>query len=252
MIILQLYEHNNNMNLAIIGAGESSRLKAEGLKVSKHMIKVNGEHLIERIIRIGYSNGFDKVYCIINSHEPELKQYLSNTNFGIPINLIVKDTESSMHSLFELSSYLKEEPFCLATTDSVFLENEFSDFYNYCLSDLDADGVLAVTQFIEDEKPLCVKVDNENRITEFSDSANGYSYATGGIYYFTPTIFEQIQNALNSKTVRLRNFLRLLIHSGYKLKAFPFSKIVDVDHLSDIKTAEEFLSDHHIKNQEKN
>jgi NDP-sugar pyrophosphorylase family protein len=238
------------MNLAIIGAGESSRLKAEGLKASKHLIKVSGEYLIERIIRIGYSCGLKQVCCIINSHEPELKQYLSTTDFGIPVNLIIKDTESSMHSLFELSSYLNEEPFILATTDSVFLENEFSDFLNYCQSNKNADGVLAVTQFIDDEKPLCVKLDNKNKIIEFSDSKNGFNWATGGIYYFTPKIFEQIQNALNLETVRLRNFLRLLINSGYKLKAFPFSKIVDVDHLSDIKTAEKFLQDHYSNNPE--
>lgn len=239
------------MNLAIIGAGESSRLKAEGLKISKHLIKIQGEHLIDRIIRIGRQNGLKNVYCIINSHEPQLKNYLTTGNFGIPINLIVKDTESSMHSLFELSSYLTKEPFVLATTDSVFLENEFSDFFNYCLSTKGADGVLAVTQFIDDEKPLCVKLDSENKITNFSDSKNNFTWATGGIYYFTPKIFDLKQNAINSGTVRLRNFLRLLVSSGYKLKAFPFSKIVDVDHISDIKTAEEFLSVQNVKAKEK-
>lgn len=239
------------MNLAIIGAGESSRLKAEGLKVSKHLIKINGEYLIERIIRIGRENDLDKVFCIINSHEPELKEYLLTNNFGIPINLIVKDTDSSMHSLFELSSHLTAEPFVLATTDSVFLENEFSDFLKYCSVNDKSDGVLAVTQFIDDEKPLCVELDNENNITIFSDTKDGFSWATGGIYYFNPRIFELIQKALNSQTVRLRNFLRLLLNSDYKLKAFPFSKIVDVDHINDIKTAEDFLSTQYIKTKEK-
>jgi len=53
------------MDLAIIGAGESSRLKAEGLQVSKHMIKINGEHLIERIIRIGRDNGLKKCFVLL-------------------------------------------------------------------------------------------------------------------------------------------------------------------------------------------
>lgn len=232
------------MNLAIIGAGESSRLKEEGLSVPKHLVTINGEYLIDRIIRIGYENGFQKVYCIINTKEKELKQHLLEDNFKIPVKLIVKDTESSMHSLFALSPFLSSEPFCLATTDSVFLENEFTNFLKFS-SEENVDGVLAVTQYIDDEKPLCVKLDNENRIIEFSDSEEGYSYATGGIYYFIPKIFEQIQNALNSETVRLRNFLRLLVNAGYKLKAFPFSKIIDVDHLSDIKKAEELLTGHY-------
>jgi NDP-sugar pyrophosphorylase family protein len=239
------------MDLAIIGAGESSRLKAEGLKTSKHLIKLNGEYLIERIIRIARENGLQKIFCIINSHEPELKQFLVSYNFGLPIKLIVKDTESSMHSLFALAPYLTTEPFCLATTDSVFLEDEFSDFISYSSSNKEADGILAVTQFIDDEKPLCVDLDIENNITEFSDSKNGFNWATGGIYYFSPKIFNEMHQALNSNIVRLRNFLRFLLNNKYKLKAFPFSKIIDVDHVHDIETAQKFLADYYSQFQEK-
>jgi NDP-sugar pyrophosphorylase family protein len=229
------------MNLAIIGAGESSRLKAEGLKSSKHLIKINGEYLIERIIRIAKKNGIEKVYCIINSHEPELKGYLLNTNFGIPLKLVIKDTVSSMHSLFALASYLTDESFCLATTDSVFLEKDFSEFINYCISQTDTDGILAITQFIDDEKPLCVLMNENNTILEFSDSKKGYNWATGGIYYFTPKIFNEIESALETKIFRLRNFFRHLLNRGYLLRGFSFPKIIDVDHISDIKKAEEFL-----------
>ena len=50
-----------------------------------------------------------------------------------------------------------------------------------------------------------------------------------------------MQTALQNDIIRLRNFLRLLIKQNYKLKAFPFSKIIDVDHISDIEKAEDFL-----------
>jgi len=228
------------MNLAIIGAGESSRLKEEGLNVPKHLITVNGEYLIDRIIRIGYENGFQKVYCIINTKEKELQKHLLEENFKIPVELIVKDTESSMHSLFELSPFLLNESFCLATTDSVFLEKEFSDFLKISSKE-DAVGVLAVTQYIDDEKPLCVGFDEQNMILNFSDDKNGYNWVTGGLYYFSPLIFNEMQTALQNDIIRLRNFLRLLIKQNYKLKAFPFSTIIDVDHISDIEKAEDFL-----------
>ena len=41
---------------------------------------------------------------------------------------------------------------------------------------------------------------------------------------------------------RMRNYQRQLIAEGLKLKAYPFSKIVDVDHAEDIKKAEDFLN----------
>lgn len=230
------------MKLAIIGAGESSRLKAEGLKTSKHLIKINGEYLIERIIRIGYENGAGEIVCIINSKEPELKNYLLSSDFGIPLRLIVRDTESSMHSLFELSSFIMDEPFCLATTDAVFLESEFADFIHYSSSNEGTDGILAVTEYIDDEKPLCVSMNRENRILGFSDSREGYSWATGGIYYFSPRIFNEMGNAQKTGMMRLRNYLKLLVSGGYNLEGFPFSKIIDVDHISDIPKAEALIT----------
>lgn len=232
------------MNLAIIGAGESSRLRKEGLNVPKHLIAINDEYLIDRIIRIGFENGFQKVYCIINTKEKKLKRHLLTGSFKIPVELIVRDTESSMHSLFELSRFLRDKSFCLSTTDSVFLENEFNDFIKYSTSKQDVDGVLAVTNFIDDEKPLCVALDERKMILNFSDEKNTYHWATGGIYYFSPKIFNEMNTALQKGIHRLRNFLRLLIEQNYKLEAFPFSKIIDVDHISDIKKAEVFLMSH--------
>jgi len=229
------------MDLAIIGAGESSRIKAEGWEGSKHMIKINGEYLIERIIRIARINGIKKVHCIINTHEQKLKEYLLTNKFGIPVDLTIQDTLSSMHSLFALAPYLIKESFCLATTDSVFAESEFSEFINYSLQHADIDGALAVTRYIDDEKPLCVAMDEEDTILKFSDSKEGYNWATGGIYFFSPRIFDEMEYALEIGVSRLRNFLRLLVARGYTLKGFSFSKIIDVDHVADIKKAESFI-----------
>ena len=40
---------------------------------------------------------------------------------------------------------------------------------------------------------------------------------------------------------RMRNFQRAMVADGLHLEAFPFSKILDIDHKSDIGKAEEFL-----------
>ena len=41
---------------------------------------------------------------------------------------------------------------------------------------------------------------------------------------------------------RMRNFQRQLVADGLRLKAYPFSKILDVDHAGDIVKAEAFLN----------
>jgi len=230
------------MNLAILAAGESSRLKAEGLKIPKPMVSIKGETIVERIIRLGVSNGVSSIYCIINEEEMALRDFFISGDFQVPVKLIIRTTESSMHSLFALAPYLTDEPFLLTTCDSVFDELEFSNFVSYLRENSNiSEGVLAVTQYIDDEKPLCVEMDAEMTITSFSDTQKGYNWATGGIYYFSPGIFKMIKTAHELNISRLRNFLRLLLRNGYKLKGYPFSKIIDVDHLKDIKTAEKYL-----------
>ena len=137
------------MNLVIIETVNNSRIKKEKLKSSNGLMKVKGEYLIERIIRIGRINGITRVFCIINSHEPELEQSLSTNNLGIPTQIIVPDLRSPMHILFALASVHKKEPFFFANTNSFFLEREFSEFVTYSLLQEDTDGVIAVTKYLD-------------------------------------------------------------------------------------------------------
>lgn len=229
------------MDFAIIAAGEGLRLREEGIQVPKPLVTVNGVPLIQRIINIIRNTGKSSITCIINEKSEELETFLLKYSRTNPINLIVKSTPSSLHSLYQLNRFLST-PFLLTTADSVFLESEFKSFVNYGMNLKDADGVIAVTDFIDDEKPLYTDIDENNRITNFKDSNDGYEFITGGLYLFKTDIQKELEEAVNSGVVRLRNFLRFLIQKDFRLYAYPFSKIIDVDHMSDIKIAEEFLN----------
>ncbi len=230
------------MNFAIIAAGEGSRLKQEGISIPKPLVKIHNTPMIDRVINSAIQNDATSISIIINENSEELKNHLTSLNLGIPLNIVVKSTPSSMHSLFELSKFLRDEPFFLSTTDSVYSNSEFSDFVRFCKTHKEYDAILAVTEFIDDEKPLSVKLDSGFNILEFDDSINDNQFVTGGAYFFRSLIFSQMEYALSKGTNRLRNFLRLLLEKGYKMRAYSFSKIIDVDHINDIKTAEEFLT----------
>ncbi|RPI17475.1 MAG: NDP-sugar synthase [Ignavibacteriae bacterium] len=231
------------MKFAILAAGEGSRLTSEGISISKPLVEISGIPMIERIINSALKYSFSSIHCIINEHSPDLKEYLTTKDFGIPLHLIVKSTSSSMHSLIELSAQLKDSPFCLSTADTVFAPDEFRNYIHYCNDNLTkADGVLAVTNFIDDENPLYVNLLQNNDIKEFSDNYDGIKYVTGGLYFFSPSVFNIVNKALTSGVSRLRNFLKLMLDEGYTLKAFKFKKMIDVDHIKDIAEAENFLS----------
>ncbi|HMN22932.1 MAG TPA: NTP transferase domain-containing protein, partial [Ignavibacteriaceae bacterium] len=198
------------MDLAIIAAGEGLRFKEEGIQVPKPLVQINGTPIIKRIIDITRNTGKSSITCIINEKSEELETFLLKFSRTNPINLIVKSTPSSLHSLYQLNRFLSA-PFLLTTADSVFLKSEFKSFVNYGMNLKDADGVIAVTDFIDDEKPLYVNVDERNKINDFKDENDGYEFVTGGLYLFKTDIQKEIDEAINSGVTRLRNFLRFLI-----------------------------------------
>ena len=232
------------MNYAIIAAGEGSRLAKEGFKLPKPMVSLYGEMLIDRLIGIFMRNHAERIKIIINEESQSLESHLSELSRSFPIDIIKKSTPSSLHSVYEL---LKTDPeldsVCLTTTDTVFKEEEFSAFIDYFQEKDELDGLMAVTSFIDDESPLYVTVNAQNAITAFTDqNSTQTSFVSGGIYCLKRKAIKVVDKAVKNGTSRMRNFQRQLLENGIKLEAYPFSKIVDVDHVSDIRTAELFLS----------
>jgi NDP-sugar pyrophosphorylase family protein len=228
------------MKAGIIAAGEGSRLKSEGLSLAKPLVPVRGVPLIERLLLSFIRCGITDVVCIVNEQSLDVKEFVEGRKFGIPVRFVVKSTPSSMHSLFALAPHLSGERFLLSTVDSVFDEQEFSGFLRYAHGREDLDGLLAVTGFVDDENPLYVRLDDGRRIRGFSKS-EATPWVTGGLYVFSPRIFRETDAALRGGIERLRNFLGHLVSSGYVFEGYAFSKIVDVDHVRDIRTAESLL-----------
>lgn len=226
------------MKAGIIAAGEGSRLKAAGIKPPKPLFQLAGTALIERLIRTYIRNGITEIVCIVNETSTEIVDFLDAKRFSVPVQCIVKTTPSSLHSLFALSPYLKESRFLLSTVDSVFRESEFTSYLSHALGASSADGILAVTSYIDDDNPLYVNLDNDNKIISFSKTENSQCI-TGGLYVLSPSVFNEMDEVLSLGIGRLRNFLSHLVTRGYRLEGFHFSKIVDVDRIQDIRAAEE-------------
>ena len=232
------------MKYAIIAAGEGSRLVEEGIKLPKPLVKLNGISLIDRLIDIFIRNHAESVSIIVNNEMKEVQSHIISlqSNISVPLNVVVKSTPSSMHSFFELSSFLQTGKFCLTTVDTIFNEDEFSAFIQAFIADSEYDGMMAVTNYIDDEKPLYVEVNANMDIKGFFDSSDGtLKYISGGIYCLSPKAIITLNDCMENGYSRMRNYQRQLIADGLNLKAFPFGKIIDVDHAEDIMKAEAFL-----------
>ncbi len=227
------------MKAGIIAAGLGERLKKDGIFTPKPLIKVAGEPLIKRAIRAAVFAGAKRIACIVNEVEKEVSAYLKTQSWPVPLDLVVKTTPSSMESLFSLAPFL-DEPFLLLTVDSIFPFDTLKDFVNKAKM-LDGDGALGITQYIDDEKPLWVKIDSDSRITGIGDEFYPADYITAGFYFFKPTIFALIEKAREKKLSALRYFLSLLIEEGFVIYGIHVQKVIDLDHSEDIQKAEDFL-----------
>ena len=229
------------MKFAIIAAGEGSRLASEGITTPKPMIPLQGTPMIERLVRIFMRNGAASVSIIINAEQPQTLAHLKELQKELPIEIVVKNTPSSMHSMHALSHHLQGDKFCLTTVDTLFHEEEFAAYIK--AFDKSDEGIMAVTDYIDDEKPLYVDTDEALNITAFHDNPSEQSrYISGGIYALPPQALDILDKCIAEGIERMRNFQRRLVESGMKLKAHPFSKIIDIDHAEDIEKAEKFLS----------
>ena len=231
------------MNYAIIAAGEGSRLAQEGIAKPKPLVELQGEPMIGRLINIMLRCNAESISIIVNEHMTEVREYLQALELPVPLNLVVKTTPSSMHSLWHLSRVIPQGKFCLTTVDTIFREEDFKGYIDAFEADEDHDGMWAVTPFVDDEKPLWVDVDDQMTITAFRDKRwEGARYVSGGVYAMTDGAFEVLDRCIEQGVSRMRNFQRALVESGRRLKAYSIDKIVDVDHAGDIATAEAFLA----------
>ena len=236
------------MKFAIIAAGDGSRLAQEGVTEPKPLVKVRGERLIDRLIRIFMENNATEIVVICNEQMFDVANHLKMiqakglNGLPIPLRFVVKSTPSSMHSFYELRDFLRDEPFILTTVDTIFDESEFHD---YVLSFQDkivhgTAALMGVTDYIDDEKPLYVGVDNVMRINGYYDNAQVDSrFISAGIYGLTASSLDILESCIEKAESRMRNFQRALVAAGLRMEAYPLTKVFDIDHIEDIRKADE-------------
>lgn len=239
------------MKYAIIAAGEGSRLRQEGINVPKPLVKLNGEPLIDRLIRIFLCNGATEIIVICNDLYPEVCDHLTALRQqGLPLQVVVKTTPSSMHSLHEIAPLLEGDRFILTTVDTVFSERLFHQFVQ-SFSSSSADGMMAVTSYCDDESPLYVLTHSASAaelpvISGFYDEqplcdADSSVYISAGIYALSSPALAILDECIHQGMSRMRNFQRALIAHGQHLCAYPLGRVMDIDHRSDLESAQRFI-----------
>ena len=241
------------IDFGIIAAGDGNRIKTEGSLLPKPLVEIEGKPMIGRLVEIMQKCGARSVSVIVNSDMPEVIDYLNQEYLsqlspasGCELKIMSAKTPSSMHSFHELLNLMKPTgKFVITTVDTIFTEEAFGRYVEFFKNvPHGIDGVMGVTSYIDDEKPLYVEVEGRHRIEAYKDeSFPGVKYVSAGIYGLQTSAFPVLQECVSSGVNRMRNFQRKLLEKGLNLDAFDLGKVLDVDHIGDIEKANKFLEE---------
>ena len=240
------------IDFGIIAAGDGNRIKEEGSLLPKPLVEIEGYPMIGRLISLMEECGANSVSVIVNSDMPEVWDYLQNIipSMNCELKLISKKTPSSMHSFYELVEVMKpSDRFIITTVDTIFRRDDFKRYVdNFENSPKYIDGLMGVTDYIDDEKPLYVVTDSDSHIISYSDSpvlndknSGETQFVSAGIYGLRQSSLPVLKNCVHSGMNRMRNFQRQLVKDGLNLKAYNLGTVLDVYHLTDIEKANAFL-----------
>jgi NDP-sugar pyrophosphorylase family protein len=215
------------MRAGVIAAGDGSRLASTGL--IKPMVPVNGRPLCHWVAGSLKAAGLTDVTILFNSRGGPARDSLRINFPSMTWTFLEKDTPSSWESFKLVAKTLaaRGEPFLITTTDTILPPEQLRSFIDKCAG---AKAALALTSFIDDEKPLLATLEGD-RITQLGQGA----LATAGVYYLSPEVIVEGQHGA------LRQFLTALV-SKIPVRGIVIPKTLDVDRPEDIQQAEKFIT----------
>ena len=228
----------------IIAAGDGRRLESSYPQTIKPLVPVQGRPLCHWIVSSLQEAGAGDFTVLFNSRGREAKESLSSSFPGLPWTFLERDTASSWESFRLVATHLAQESrgqggdFLISTVDALIPPAEIRRFLAQSRRTA-APSALALTSFVDDEKPLWADLDATGLIRALAPEARQRRYVTCGLYYLTAEAVRKFPPAQAHGS--LREFLRSLVSDG-RTAGIVLSKTLDVDRPEDIRQAENFVA----------
>lgn len=225
----------------IIAAGHGKRL-AGAHPEAKPLVPVAGRPLCHWVVASLRRAGISGITLLHNSSGGAIRDSLSRAFPEVAWTFLQADTASSWESFRLVSRSLADsaEGYLLSTVDALVPPADARLFARAAASCGAAAG-LALTSFVDDEKPLWADLSENGYITALGDRAKDRKYVTSGLYYMTAAAAKAMPEA--AKYPSLRRYLAALVDEGQAVAGYPLSKTLDVDRPEDVAQAEGFLKE---------
>jgi NDP-sugar pyrophosphorylase family protein len=221
----------------ILAGGEGSRMVADGVKTPKALVEVAGRPQLLSLIQTLEELGCQSITCMIRE----------GVRVQAPASVVVRScrTPSSLHTLIAGLAVVPAGPVFCTMVDTVMPPADWHRVYDEVTEQLHggAFAVLAVTPFVDDERPLYVWRDLQGRVTDIADTPGerrDSAVITGGVYGLSPGA-RRLATVAASSGSRMRSFLKLLIEVRAPVATVEVPKIIDLDRKQDLDAAETWL-----------
>jgi len=229
------------MKAGILAAGEGSRFLQAGWSAPKPMVRLHGKPIIHHVVDTLFLAGADTVEVLLNGHErfDMVESYLR----ALPeadrrIRVWRQTTRSSFETFALLMRRLGPPPFAISTVDSILDPGELKRFLEPGSYPRGCALALAVTDYVNDDKPLWVELDADDRIRRMGEEVSERRFVTAGIYQ----VLEDLQPSPREDFPALRDFLRHVLRSGRTVCGRTFRMALDIDDPRDVQSAEGILT----------
>jgi NDP-sugar pyrophosphorylase family protein len=216
----------------VIAAGDGSRLRADGYRVSKPMTPVAGRPLIEHTLGRFRAVGVRELTVIVNEASDDCRDWLRGHAQDFDLDLIVRTTPSSYASFEIVAERLTGVPALITTVDTIMPVADFELFVRSAQGFPEGAAVLGLTDHVEDENPLWATLDPADARIRKLGGREG-AHVTAGIYWLPA------QRAASPATgfARLREYLGWLV-DRQAVYGVVLPRVFDIDRARDIASAE--------------
>ncbi|MBI5241930.1 MAG: HAD-IA family hydrolase [Elusimicrobia bacterium] len=228
------------LRAGIIAAGDGSRLKASHPGLIKPLVPVAGRPLCHWVVDSLLQAGVADFTVLFNSRGRRAQESLLAAFPRLRWTFLERDTASSWESFRLVAQSLAEKSadFVISTVDAIMPPAETRRFAEAARA-AGAPAALALTGFVDDEKPLWADLGPDGRVAALGGDARTRTHATSGLYYLTADVARAMPPA--QAFARLREYLQSLAAAG-SVAGVVLSQTLDVDRPEDVRQAEDFLT----------
>ena len=233
-----------SFNGLVLAGGEGTRLAAGGIRAAKPMVPVGGTPQIIRQVDTLVTLGCTRVTCMVRDDYPEAQDAVLKRTWKVPVAALLCHTPSSLHTLAEGLDHAGRGAVFATMVDTVMRRDDWRTAFSGSAQALaaGADAALVVTPFVDDEKALWVRRDQEGRVTQLGNEPVKPPCVTGGVYALSDGIGPLARSAVTGGMHKMRAFLADLVTRGLRLDAVEIARIVDLDRPQDLEMAEELVA----------